>query len=298
MPSNTTSLDDSTGTGARPVANNSDRPFQYFNFFGLSRELRDMIYDQPCMLDDTVLGGDDFDGVMGDGNLVHVAATKPRVFMCLVNKKFSTEYGERCEGRKKPFVRSCQFTILENHTKLWPAEAVKQADILQLHVGEWSFGGYLPVVGPNTSSAPLRALQELANLQRWLTDLCSQMPCLRTVQLKLYVSDLRIIDEEALDAWLHHMASLEKLERLKVVDFEHSGRGDSLCWDLRARHHLMVDWKAEELKAPEIINPAPEYAESCCEGLEYGEREWDELSDYDYDGTYLGNDPRKRDMEV
>jgi hypothetical protein len=63
-----------------------------FDFFGsLPAEVRDMIYAQPGMTATKVIGDDDFDGVLGDGNRVRVTITKPLLSLCLVNKKFSAE---------------------------------------------------------------------------------------------------------------------------------------------------------------------------------------------------------------
>jgi hypothetical protein len=85
------------------------------------------------------------------------------------------------------------------------------------------------------------------------------------------------------------MALLEKLEGLKVVEIEESPIGDTLCWDLRAKHQLLMHWRAGDPMPPTIMDPTTEYAESCCEGLDYQSREWAEFSDWDYDGNYIGD---------
>ena len=79
---------------------------------------------------------------------------------------------------------------------------------------------------------------------------------------------------------------LDKVKRLKIISCDYPEK----CWDLSSRKHVLVDWKAEELKAPTVITGRAstiEYAESCCDGLSYegprvGEVVWD-----DY-GNYLG----------
>ena len=63
------------------------------------------------------------------------------------------------------------------------------------------------------------------------------MPCLRTVSLKMYVEGLHVV---AFEGWLRSIASLDKFVELKVVDIESSPIGKPLCWDLRAKHELLL----------------------------------------------------------
>ena len=41
---------------------------------------------------------------------------------------------------------------------------------------------------------------------------------------------------------------------------------------------------------PTIMDPTTEYAESCCEGLVHGSRQWDGEPEWDYEGNYIGDD--------
>jgi len=65
--------------------------------------------------------------------------------------------------------------------------------------------------------------------------------------------------------------------------------------EVPAKHKLSLHWRAGDVEAPTIVDSAPEYTESCCDGLEYGERDWDDNSEFDYDGNYLGDDESRRD---
>jgi hypothetical protein len=270
------------------------KPFDFFDWFGLSRELRDMIFAQPGMTEDKVIGEDDFNLELGTGNKVRVAITKPRASLSLVSKKFRTEYLGACRDREELFIRTSHYVHNEGDTKMWSDEDIKQVRFLKFHMGDWSFEGsqayhvyhstHMTLADLNTLQHHSRhtALAELNTLQRWLTDLCAQMPCLRAVSFKLYVDGLQNISKDSFEAWLRSMASLEKFKQLKVVEFAVGpGEGADWCWDLRAKHKLLLHWRAGDVGNPTIIDPAPEYVESCCDGLEYGERDWDDNLEFD-----------------
>jgi hypothetical protein len=260
-----------------------------FGFFSLSRELRDMIYAQPGMTQDEVIGEDDFDLDYGTGNKVRVAITKPRENLCLVSKQFGAEYIKVCEDREELFIRTSHFVHNEGDTKMWSDADIKQVKFLKFHMGDWCFGGSHP--DHSRTPASVRALADLENLERWLKDLCVQMPCLRAVSFKLYVTSMHLIGKDLFEGWLRSMAAFDNIEQLKVVEFTYGpGDLDDFCWDLRAKHQLLLHWRAGDIEEPTIIDSAPVYTESCCDGLEYGEKDWDGEPDWDYDGNYIGDD--------
>ena len=98
----------------------------------------------------------------------------------------------------------------------------------------WQYGRHAP------NAASLQALKDLEVFRSWLTDLCSGMPHLRAISFKIYVDSLDIIGKDVFEGWLESMTSLEKLKQLKVVEMEESHLHDSVCWDLRAKHQLML----------------------------------------------------------
>jgi hypothetical protein len=84
---NTMSFDASAITSAPSMAK---------NFFDMSRELRDMICEHPCLLEDKVICEPreqrDEDTYHHDlARRIHMVATKPRVNMRLVSKRFAFE---------------------------------------------------------------------------------------------------------------------------------------------------------------------------------------------------------------
>jgi hypothetical protein len=293
-----------------PATQNEDKeseenPPKPFDFFGrISREIRDMIYAQPGMAEDRVIANDDFHGRLGSGNKVRVTISKPRASLVLVSKRFGSEYIRVCEEQKKLFVRTSQFVHVHGNTDRWSDDEIQQVKFLEFHLGDWDLMGHIiPYDEPPTSEEyiadALQAVKNLEAFQGWLTELCSQMPLLRGVSFKIYVDTVDRIGKEAFEEWLGSMAKLEKLEQLKVVQIDNGVHppGDSLCWDLRAKHHLMVHWNSGDLTPPTIMDSTPDYAESCCDGLEYGRRQWDDNPDYDYEGNRISTKNHDEWME-
>jgi len=71
-------------------ANNSTR---FFDFFGLPRELRDKIYEQPILFEYEHLPTDSENGLIAK-------AKKLDTSLLLVSRQFRDEYTERCAGRQ------------------------------------------------------------------------------------------------------------------------------------------------------------------------------------------------------
>jgi hypothetical protein len=92
-----------TASSTSSLVNNSTR---LFDFFGLPRELRDKIYEQPVLMDHwlvpTYLEHD-----------IHIEAVKLRMSLLLVNRQFRDEYTERCEDQQALFLHDA-FTSLED----------------------------------------------------------------------------------------------------------------------------------------------------------------------------------------
>ena len=66
-------------------------------------ELRDMIYDQPEMLEDALLSETTAHLI----NKIRTTGTKPRANLRLVCRQLNCEYMERCEVRKKLLIKTC-----------------------------------------------------------------------------------------------------------------------------------------------------------------------------------------------
>jgi hypothetical protein len=180
------------------VAETPAESIKTFNIFGLSQELRDMIYDQPEMLEDESLHAS-----IRLPDPSQIIGTKPRTNLRLVCKRLDSEYMATCEGRKRLFVKTDIYTYSEC-PKTWSAEAIKQVNIVHFHFGVWG-------------SRMQRVQDLLKEFRHWLTRQCSLMSRLRAVSITLYVafsSTARIahhLTPSDLEAWLLSLSSLEKL---------------------------------------------------------------------------------------
>lgn len=205
-------------------------------------ELRDMIYDQPEMLEDALLSETTAHLI----NKIRTTGTKPRANLRLVCRQLNCEYMERCEGRKKLLIKTCSPRYGDT-LRTCSAEAIKQVNILHLHIGKWR---------TRTNHAQRR----LEKLKRFLGQ-CSQMPRLRAVSVMLYVG----YDFHDLPAHVYHSAlaefyaglplllSVEKLEQLYVV---------GIC-DHKPEK-LLAHWERKD-RQPSMVNHAPvEHTKSCC----------------------------------
>ena len=302
----------STSTSTPPPKTVSD-PTNPSSFFRLSRELRDMIYDHPCLLEERfLLAQNEYPPSEVYDNNAHnrlrLHATKPRTNLRLVSKKFDAEYSSACQGRLELFVRAHPYRFLlndqfllnghddddndddgdDNNNNIWSAQASSQLNILHLHLGAF---GFAPL------AAPEDVMCELETFAERLTVLCARLPRLRSVHLKLYISNCSVGLGE-FEAWLRDLvSSMEgKLEALKIILCSDPEK----CWDLAdTEKTVVVDWKkagGEGKGKGKKLNNAPPalltgdasslpYAESCCEGLNYdsprvGEMMRDELGDY------------------
>jgi hypothetical protein len=283
---NTMSLDASASIRAPSTAKNSCKPAGSFPWFDLSRELRDMIYKQPCLLEEKVICEPrekrDDDNYHSDlARRIRMVATKPRVNLKLVSHQFGDEYNERCDSQNRLFVCANPENL---EYEFLPKDSALHLNVLHLHLGEeWDIAGFSEQSG----------LQELEDVKWHVTKKCLELPSLRALYLKLYVGNYNI-KVVALEEWLRSMVKMSKLEGLKIISCDDPAK----CWDLSARKFVLVDWKSEENKAPTFITgPASviEYAESCCDGLDYqgprvGEVVWDE------NGNYLGQIGEDREV--
>ena len=205
------SLDASASTSAPSVAKDTGKPADYFNWFGLSREIRDMIYEQPCLLEDKVICEQrekrDDDNYYDDlARRVHMVATKPRVNMRLVSKRFAREYSERCASQNKLFVRADPENL---EYDFLPKDSDLHLNVLHLHLGKFDF--------MDSARKTLWALRDLDNK---VTNVCCSLPSLRAVYLKLYVGNYNIKLDD-LEEWLRSMAATPKLAQLKIITCDH-----------------------------------------------------------------------------
>ena len=119
----------------------ADQAFSYFNFFGLPPEIRDMIYGQPSLLEETRIFYKHSSGRCSEGMFV----TKPSLSMLLVSCQFNSEYKKRAQ------VSSGVFPTFEDIGRYYtgrtlvqllpplevPRKAAQEARFMHVYVGEW-----------------------------------------------------------------------------------------------------------------------------------------------------------------
>jgi hypothetical protein len=216
-------------------------PTKIFDFFGgLSQELRDLIYDQPEMLEDESLHTS-----IRLPDISQIVGTKPRTNLRLVCKRLDSEYMARCEGRKRLFVKTTIYTY-SDCPKTWSAEAIKQVNIVHFHFGVWA-------------TRTQRVHDRFKELRHWLTHECSRMSRLRAISITLYVTFRstgqlahRLMPSD-LEVWLLSLSSLEKLEQLYVVEMS----------PIESKS-LVTHWERQHGQPPRINYPAVEHTKPCC----------------------------------
>lgn len=130
-----------------------------------------------------------------------MVATKPRVNMRLVSKRFAREYSERCASQNKLFVRADPENL---EYDFLPKDSDLHLNVLHLHLGKFDF--------MDSARKTLWALRDLDNK---VTNVCCSLPSLRAVYLKLYVGNYNIKLDD----------SIRVLVRCWVASV--GGRGDS-----------------------------------------------------------------------
>lgn len=252
-----------------------------FDFFGVPPEIRDMIYDQPEMLDQEIPLCHDND-IFGSHNLVNrMAATKPCTSLLKVNRQFSSEYEKRCEGRSGLFISE----KLENlRLEEWsngpamPPKAAKEATFMHIHAGVWC-NPFEPYAG-----------LDMRGFGRWLSHCASQLPKLETTTVNLYTCRTDIPPSEIGDIFIEHLdsvISVDQVIELRLILTE----DDWYAWRSKyAAKSLLVHWKRGYDVSPRVLDPAVSYEENCCEGsLDSDRAEWEkeQLKDAEEMRLYL-----------
>jgi hypothetical protein len=94
----------------------------------------------------------------------------------------------------------------------------------------------------------------LKELKHWLARQCSRMSRLRAVSITLYVAfSAHHLTPSDLEVWLLSLSSLEKMEKLYVVEMP---RTES--------KRLLVHWERGDRQPPQINYPAAEHTKPCC----------------------------------
>jgi len=230
----------------------SNQAPSYFDFFGLPPEIRDMIYDQPEMLEqETPLYH--FEGIYYSSP--PMGAIKPHTPLLLVNRQFSSGYKARCEGRSGLVIsdRMSCFLYGDWAAKVgMSARAAENASFMHIHVGAWK----------DPSEYYLRP--ELDVFRSWLEHWIPRMPELETITVVLYTYRENIEDpgdREDYGRILNGLlTSVEELTQLRVIVMN-----DADEWQSKdEERHVFVDWKRRDAAPLQLMYPPLNYEEKCC----------------------------------
>lgn len=229
----------------------------YFNFFALPSEIRDMIYDQPEMLEqETPLHH--FEGIYYSS--LPMGAIKPRTPLLLVNHQFSSEYKARCEGRSGLVISDRMSNFIYGG---WAAEvgmsarAAENVAFMHIHVGDFM-------------SHILDSASRIDVFEDWLEYWLPQMPKLETITVSLYTHPENFEDPEDQDLFMRHLErfvrrfdsllAVEELTDLKVILMKDAGQ-----WQSKDEEkHLLVHWERASAAPPQLMYPPLKYEEKCC----------------------------------
>lgn len=217
-------------------------PASYFDFFGLPRELRNMIYEQPCMLVEQTLAP--INEVRGD-----VFAVKPRESLLLVNHQFKSEYMESCEGRLEVHYSANIFEFMFlNKGPAIPQKAAQQANFLHVRVGHLLDDDSLP--------------EQYESVKQWLELHNSRMPGLRSITIQCYTEQVAK-DSARIKTAMADFLELDKLDLCQFIFMEHPATWESLV----QKKELLLQWKRGDSLPRAFNNPPLDFVEPCCKRL-------------------------------
>ncbi|KAK5134389.1 hypothetical protein LTR08_006569 [Meristemomyces frigidus] len=210
-----------------------------FDFFGLAREMRDLIYQElPApkrQLDDESYKG-----------LTVFAENFPAANLLLINQQFKQEYLDSLEKLTRIVVEDHLTNVDEEH---WPVPRVStrfaQTHRLHFRIFAACYGADVKGTHPHKSCEPLSA--ELfghgVSISRWV----ARLPHLRSIHIDMHIRPHSSVDECKRTVARHHakLTSLSKLSRLDVYynDFDHNA--DPECFDYSKGQGPVMTWKAE-----------------------------------------------------
>jgi hypothetical protein len=216
-----------TGLSTPTSTSNSTR---FFDFFGLPRELRDKIYEQPVLFEYEHLSTNSENGLI-------TKAKKLRTSLLRVSRQFRDEYTETCTGQEALCIR--------DHCKIWGRKAVLPSPN---RARSWAIEFFV-LAGGNIGD-DLQMLKYFLNLQAG-PDLA-----LRSINIKLLFEDTpreeieSVITRRAISEVqvCEKVASLELYLAEKAWDYRRSGKAKILIarWDRSDDLHIDFSMPAVE----------------------------------------------------
>ncbi|KAK1080903.1 hypothetical protein LTR33_005136, partial [Friedmanniomyces endolithicus] len=216
-------------------------PQTIFNFFGLSRELRDMVYDFSLTFKRKIRSQH---GARLRGRMVTEAS------LLLVGKQFSREYFERAQ------YHTC-FIIVDRpefHGDFFKIpRALSYVRNVELFLA-------IACDSPDHFTDQCRVVKEVRMHRKWIADLCQKMRRLESISIKLITDPHQHI--EACEAKLlelqHKLTNFEELKKLAVYHCDYAGKETG--WSFASKRTLVMEWSAKdgELHRVEAPSASPE----------------------------------------
>ncbi|KAK0259938.1 hypothetical protein LTS09_005272 [Friedmanniomyces endolithicus] len=212
-----------------------------FNFFGLSRELRDMVYNFSLTFKRKIRSQH---GARLRGRMVTEAS------LLLVSKQFSREYFERAQYHTcliivdRPEFHGDSFKI---------PRAISYARNVELFLA-------IACDSPDHFTDQCRVVKEVRMHRKWIVDLCQKMRRLESISIKLITDPHQHI--EACEAKLlelqHKLTNFEELKNLAVYHCDYAGKETG--WSFASKRTLVMEWSAKdgELHRVEAAKASPE----------------------------------------
>ncbi|KAK0272364.1 hypothetical protein LTR35_012947 [Friedmanniomyces endolithicus] len=216
-------------------------PQTTFNFFGLSRELRDMVYDFSLTFKRKIRSQH---GARLRGRMVAEAP------LLLVGKQFSREYFERAQ------YHTCLIIVdrPEFHGDTFKIpRALSYVRNVELFLA-------IACDSPDHFTDQCRVVKEVRMHRKWIVDLCQKMRRLESISIKLITDPHQHI--EACEAKLlelqHKLTNFEELKKLAVYHCDYAGKETG--WSFASKRTLVMEWSAKdgELHRVEAPNASPE----------------------------------------
>lgn len=219
----------------KPVATLSSIPAsasdstRFFDFFGLPRELRDKIYEQPVLFE--------YEHLPANSEKDFITkAKKLRTSLLLVSRQFRDEYTERCIGQ--------QVLCLRDHCETWGSSAIIPSPN---RARFWAIEFF--VMSANTDS-DLQMLQNFLDLQ------AGPDQALRFINIKLLFVGIPREDIES-GSVLSAISNLQAFERVASLEVYLAEK----LWDFRKSSKpkiLIARWERSDDNQINFLTPAME----------------------------------------
>lgn len=204
-----------------------------FNFFGLPRELRDKIYEQPTLVEHEKLTP-----FANDDTCFLMKAKKLRTSLLLINRQFKREYGERCSGK--------QVLCLKDHPDVSEyVEVVPALNKAQYWHIDYSVVCWRPDL--------FKVHYQISWLERFLSEWIPLSPTLHSISIKLYLPMFLCIPELLvhIERQLSGILAVDRVKLLEVYGRKHT----DLDVKSSEPRTLFARWERDANAPAGLVNP-------------------------------------------